>query len=60
MEDFNALLEPGMLVRNPERPEWGTGQVQSNIDHRITVMFENAGKLVLNGRLIELDLVTDT
>jgi hypothetical protein len=55
-EDLNAVLEPGMLVRHPEAPDWGLGQVQSNIDGRITVNFENAGKVVLDGRRVALTI----
>lgn len=51
---MNALLEPGMLVRHPTRPEWGLGQVQSSIGHRITVNFEQVGKVVIDGRHVEL------
>lgn len=51
---MNALLEPGMMVRHPDRPDWGLGQVQSNIGGRITVNFEHAGKVVIDGRQIEL------
>jgi hypothetical protein len=51
---MNALLEPGMLVTHPDRPDWGTGQVQSNIGDRITVNFEHAGKVVIDGRFILL------
>ena len=51
MDDF---LEPGMLVRHPERPDWGLGQVQSVIDDRITVNFEHAGKVVIDGSRISL------
>lgn len=51
---MNSLLEPGMLVRHPAQPDWGLGQVQSNIGGRITVNFENAGKVVIDGRHIEL------
>ncbi len=47
-------LAPGMLVRHPERPDWGIGQVQSAIDNRITVNFENAGKLLINGEIVAL------
>jgi len=50
----NALLTPGDFVRNPERPDWGLGQIQSMIGHRITVNFENAGKLVIDGNVVEL------
>ena len=38
--DLNAILEPGMLVRHPSEPDWGLGQVQSNIGGRITVNFD--------------------
>lgn len=56
---MNALLEPGMLVRHPGRPEWGTGQVQSNIGGRITVNFTEAGKVVIDGARIDLEPVFD-
>ncbi|GAB5445922.1 DUF3553 domain-containing protein [Gymnodinialimonas sp.] len=52
--DITAILAPGMYVRNPKAPEWGLGQVQSNIAGRVTVTFENEGKLVLDGRRIAL------
>jgi hypothetical protein len=45
---MNLLLEPGMLVRLPARPDWGIGQVQSNIGGRVTVNFEHAGKRVID------------
>lgn len=48
-----------MLVRNPAQPEWGLGQVQSNIRGRVTVNFENEGKLVLDSAKVELELVFD-
>lgn len=51
----NALLSPGDFVRHPGRPDWGLGQVQSKIGHRITVNFENAGKLVIDGNVVELE-----
>ncbi len=54
MKGLNAILAPGMLVRHPERPDWGTGQVQSVIGTRITVNFEDAGKVVLDGMVAEL------
>lgn len=50
----NARLTPGDFVRNPDRPDWGPGQIQSMIGHRITVNFENAGKLVIDGNIVEL------
>ncbi len=51
---MNALLEPGMIVRHPDKPDWGLGQVQSNIDSKITVNFEHEGKVVIDGRRITL------
>ncbi|MBY6200120.1 DUF3553 domain-containing protein [Maritalea mobilis] len=51
---MNAMLEPGMFVRHPDRPDWGLGQVQSNIDGRITVNFEHEGKVVIDGRRVTL------
>lgn len=59
MTDFNALLEPGMLVRHPERPDWGIGQVQSNIADRITVNFQHLGKVVIIGSRIRLVMVSE-
>ena len=51
-----SFLEPGMLVRHPERDDWGMGQVQSVIGNRITVNFENAGKVVIDSRHVLLVL----
>ena len=59
MRDPNSILEPGMFVRHPTRPDWGTGQVQSNIGGRITVNFEHAGKVVIQGGDIMLLQVFD-
>jgi len=57
---MNEILEPGMLVRHPGQPDWGLGQVQSRIGGKITVNFENAGKVVIDGARIDLLLVPDT
>ena len=57
---MNSMLEPGMIVRHPDRPEWGLGQVQSNIGERITVNFENVGKVVIAGQHITLVQVFDS
>ena len=57
--DSNAGLGPGMFVRHPERPDWGLGQVQSVIGVRITVNFEQAGKLLIDGSRIALEPVLD-
>jgi Protein of unknown function (DUF3553) len=51
---MSAFLEPGMLVRHPDRDDWGLGQVQSNIDNKVTVNFEHAGKVVIDMRRVFL------
>ena len=45
---------PGAFVRHPDRADWGVGQVQSVIGNRITVNFEHAGKVVIDGSRITL------
>lgn len=57
MSDINAILEPGMLVRHPDRDDWGVGQVQSNIGGKITVNFREEGKVVIDGARVLLVLV---
>jgi hypothetical protein len=52
-----STLVPGVLVRHPERPEWGLGQVQSAVGPRVTVNFENAGKLLINTDVILLETI---
>ena len=47
-------FEPGDKVINPDNKEWGIGQVQSIINEKITVNFENVGKKVINSKNIEL------
>jgi hypothetical protein len=46
-----------MWVRHPDRPDWGLGQVQSVIGTRVTVNFEEMGKLVLDTRHVRLEWV---
>lgn len=50
-------LAPGVLVRNPQAPEWGLGQVQSVIGKRVTVNFENMGKQLINIEHVTLEVV---
>jgi hypothetical protein len=57
---MSAIWEPGTLVRHPLCPEWGLGQVQSNINDRLTVNFEHAGKVVLDLRVVTLEMVFPT
>ena len=51
------VFEVGDLVRACEKPEWGVGQVQSSIGGKITVTFENQGKVVLAEGATPLELV---
>lgn len=59
MVNLNDMLEPGMLVRHPSQPEWGLGQVQSNIGGKVTVNFEHRGKVVVESSRINLIAVYD-
>ena len=45
-------FEPGDKVINPANKSWGIGQVQSIINEKITVNFENVGKKVINSNNI--------
>ena len=49
--------EPGDKVTNPSKRDWGIGQVQSIINGRVTVNFENVGKKVINSKIIRLERV---
>ena len=48
-------FEPGDKVINPLNKDWGIGQVQSVINNKITVNFQNVGKKVINAKNIELE-----
>jgi len=58
MTNLNSILSPGMIVRHPDRPDWGSGQVQSNAGGKITVNFAEAGKVVIDGARIGLIIVS--
>ncbi len=46
---------PGALVVNPAQPDWGIGQVQSAVGTKVTVNFENMGKIVVNTSIVNLE-----
>ena len=52
-------FEPGDRVVNPTRKEWGIGQVQSIINEKITVNFENVGKIVIISNNIKLEKINN-
>lgn len=54
-----ADFEPGVVVRHPGRPDWGIGRVQSAIGHRVTVGFEEAGKVTIDIRHVTLERVKE-
>ena len=47
--------EPGDFVINPNNKDWGIGQIQSIINNKVTVNFENVGKKVINSKKIVLE-----
>ncbi|WP_281982153.1 DUF3553 domain-containing protein [Thalassorhabdomicrobium marinisediminis] len=53
-----SLYEPGMIVEHPDRPDWGKGQVQSSVAGKVTVNFQNAGKVVIDTAAITLRVVS--
>ena len=52
-------FEPGKYVKNPEKKDWGVGQVQSIIGNKVTVNFENSGKKVINIINVELEKINN-
>jgi hypothetical protein len=50
MNDFSL----GDFVTLPTAPDWGIGQVQSVIGHRVTVNFDHAGKQLINTDMVKL------
>ena len=52
-------FEPGDKVINPLEKDWGIGQVQSIINNKITVNFQNVGKKVINAGNIKLEKYKD-
>ena len=57
MHPANVLISQGSFVAHPKAPELGLGRVQTVVGDRITVNFEHAGKLIIDGSVIELECV---
>ena len=49
--------EPGDKVTNPANKGWGIGQVQSIINGKATVNFENVGKKVINSEIVKIEKI---
>ena len=52
-------FEPGDKVLNPSNKDWGIGQVQSIINEKVTVNFQNVGKKVINIINVELEKINN-
>ena len=48
-------FDTGDFVVNPSKKEWGIGQVQSIVDDKVTVNFQNVGKKTINIQNITLE-----
>ena len=56
--NYNGELIPGAFVINEDKKdEWGLGQVQSSINCKITINFENVGKKTINPNQVKLKIV---
>lgn len=44
-----------MFVINPSQPDWGLGQVQAVVGARVTVNFDEVGKLVIDTNVVDLE-----
>ena len=57
-EFYIGDLTPGTFVINVDKEvEWGIGQVQSSINNKITINFENVGKKTINPKEVELKII---
>ena len=52
-------FEPGDRVVNPLKKDWGIGQIQSVINEKVTINFENIGKIVVIANNIELEKINN-
>ena len=52
-----TIYEPGEFVINPKSKDWGIGQIQSMINNKVTVNFQNVGKKVINSEHITLEKI---
>lgn len=55
---MNDFLTPGQLVIHPDQPDWGIGQVQSVVNGKITVNFQERGKVVIISAEVRLNLAS--
>ena len=56
--NYQSDLTPGVFVINEDKKnEWGLGQVQSSINNKITINFENVGKKTINPKEVKLKII---
>ncbi len=55
---FQSIFEPGMIVAHPDQPDWGLGQVQSSVAGKVTVNFQEVGKVVIDEQRVSLRVVS--
>ena len=56
--NYHGDLIPGVFVINTDKKdEWGLGQIQSSINDKITINFENVGKKTINPNKVKLKIV---
>ena len=56
--NYHGDLTPGVYVINEDKKnEWGLGQVQSSINDKITINFENVGKKIINPNQVKLKII---
>ena len=56
-KNFQSIYTPGVYVINENNNEWGIGQIQSSIDHKITINFKNIWKKVIDINKINLKII---
>ncbi len=54
---MSIQILPGMFVRHPTEERLGLGRVQTVIGPKVTVNFENAGKVIIDGDSVALVVV---
>ncbi len=55
--DYLAYLTPGVFVINQEKEDWGIGQIQSSINNKITINFENVGKKTIDPKIVKIKII---
>tara|TARA_Y100000996_G_C22451269_1_gene613965 strand:- start:768 stop:962 length:195 start_codon:yes stop_codon:yes gene_type:complete len=55
--DYFAYLTPGVFVINQEKEDWGIGQIQSSINNKITINFENVGKKTIDPNIVKIKII---